>query len=342
MMALLITGLCISCKKEQTASQFENESKSGTKSLGRGSETKPDWMRSVTKKLVYEIKKQQKISAIFSELDEKSLDNKHSYLLEDKINNNSFLIKSFKSIDFSKHLISSQFVKELSLEDVFGNRYSCKISSTKQNQKYARAGMGESGEFCIDWYWIIFNEQTGEIISEIYVSTTCYDNSGGGGGGGGTNDCSNRTEEEQENIIKSLTATDPGIVEYENGTTLISRSGLEQTPRTPKWHFARIRGLFYIEYEFTAFFSGVVYRNNDRDFWKWESIKYSSSAITDGVILPCTSVDINVTATSITISGDEKEAKAKLSYVANFTIMGPLGPKATPVWGTNSKTFIAN
>lgn len=38
---------------------------------------------------------------------------------------------------------------------------------------------------CIDWYWTTYNADTGEIISEDYLYTSCYTNTGGGGDSGG-------------------------------------------------------------------------------------------------------------------------------------------------------------
>lgn len=47
---------------------------------------------------------------------------------------------------------------------------------------------GGTQPVCIDWYWTEYNTDTGEIISETYISTTCYDpctETGGGNGSGG-------------------------------------------------------------------------------------------------------------------------------------------------------------
>jgi hypothetical protein len=43
---------------------------------------------------------------------------------------------------------------------------------------------------CMDWYWIVYNADTGEIISVSYLYTTCSNecNDTGGGGGGGDGD----------------------------------------------------------------------------------------------------------------------------------------------------------
>lgn len=344
LMVLFIACLSVSCEKQQTSSKDEQQLKNKTSANDLSSSQeiterpKPEAFR-----LVYEIKDPKDFTTTFSEANGE-MDDRYLYLFESKKINKHFLIKSPKQIDFNKDLINKKFVNDLSFTDNLDNTYSCKILSKKKNQTSARPGVGEPGQLCIDWYWIIFNEQTGEIIAEVYVNTTCYDNSGSGGGGGGgsSTDCSNLTEQGQNDIINSLQATDPEIVEYDNGTLVILRNGLEQKPRTPKWRFAKITGLLFIEYEWTAYFSGVIYRNNDQDFWKWQSLDYSSNALTDGVVLPCTSVDMNVTSTSITISADKKEAYVSLAYVANFTIFGPLGGKPAPVWGSNSKTFTAN
>lgn len=343
LLVLFLACVFISCEKQQISSKDEQQLKTKTSANDLSSSQEiTELPKPEVFKLVYETKDPKNFTTTFSEANGE-LNGRFLYLLENKKNNKQYLIKSPKQIDFNKDLINKKFVNDLSFIDNLDNTYSCKVLSKKKNQTSARPGVGEPGQLCIDWYWVIFNEQTGEIVAEIYVNTTCYDNSGSGGGGGGTStDCSNLTEQKQNDIINSIQTTDPGIVEYENGTSIILRNGLEQKPRTPRWRFAKITGLLFIEYEWTAYFSGVIYRNNDQDFWKWQSLTYSSNALTDGVVLPCTSVDMNVTSTSITISADKKEASVALTYVANFTIFGPLGGKPAPVWGSSSRNFTAN
>lgn len=49
---------------------------------------------------------------------------------------------------------------------------------------------------CIDWFWVIYNEDTGEVILETYLYTTCENGCNNGGGGGG--------EDEEEEPLPDL------------------------------------------------------------------------------------------------------------------------------------------
>jgi hypothetical protein len=116
---------------------------------------------------------------------------------------------------------------------------------------------------CIDWYWTVYDAETGEIYSETFLYTTCGDETGGGGGGGNaTEQCIQNATQELNDAISSgqTTSIDDGI---ETGD--LSNNGSEITKyRNPKWVCYQGYGFYIRSRE-----SGIV-KYNSTDGWRWK------------------------------------------------------------------------
>ncbi len=324
LLVLFLACVFISCEKQQISSKDEQQLKTKTSANDLSSSQEiTELPKPEVFKLVYETKDPKNFTTTFSEANGE-LNGRFLYLLENKKNNKQYLIKSPKQIDFNKDLINKKFVNDLSFTDNLDNTYSCKVLSKKKNQTSARPGVGEPGQLCIDWYWVIFNEQTGEIVAEIYVSTTCYDGAGGtgGSGGGGLTDACNLTEQEADKLMNDFTALNMSTVYYaSDGTSTIVGPRVHE-PRTPSWPFVRL-GLpmnYWVEY--TAFFKGVASRPQySLDFhdWRWESLEYNGYVLSDGGVTPCLSLDMTVNVSTAINKSEPRKASASLTWNANLT-----------------------
>ncbi len=97
---------------------------------------------------------------------------------------------------------------------------------------------------------------------------------------------------------------------------------------------------YYVSY--SAYYTGVEFKNNIYDNWKYESITYQNQLQTGGSTPPCTSMSMSVAPGSSNISGDQRTANSTLTYSAVLTITCVGGTMAgtarvgtlTANWGT--------
>lgn len=106
---------------------------------------------------------------------------------------------------------------------------------------------------CIDWYWIVYDADTNEILYEEYIFST--GNCGGNGNSQTTslnpNSC-NFTEEEAEDLLESFqeTYTNEVFDEIAGVTTIQNDNTFEQS-FTKSWKFGSVRlgyGSFAVQY----------------------------------------------------------------------------------------------
>jgi len=308
LVCLLMTALIISCKKEQS---IKNDLKPEIDNV------------TARKKLVFDYMTPQSKKIQFFRLEENnaSKDNKYLVGIDGKKN---YIVTLKHSIQSQKDLIDFKISQNSSIQDEENRNYSLRLSkkmngSSNQTQ---RAGDGEPGQKCIDWYWIIYNEQTGEIISEIYLVTTCDNNDGlGGGGNGGTNDvCTNLPDNAtgQAYASQAVNGQPQYIIETSYGNTTFSVFG-EEREANPDWNFYHAIGPAAYDWNWIAHFFGKQQKIGNE--WRWipGTFKYLSTS-RDGTIPPCWSVSCNMNSTAIEYIENNWKASATIDYTLSATI----------------------
>jgi hypothetical protein len=118
---------------------------------------------------------------------------------------------------------------------------------------------------CVSWYLETYNIETGEIISETYLFTTCdevqVDTGDGGGGGSGNGDNNGTTTDEDDGVLASApvewTVSEvPGRWELRSTEQV---DGIKKTSEINGGHFTSIK------HNKVYFFTGG-------DSWEWEYI----------------------------------------------------------------------
>lgn len=106
---------------------------------------------------------------------------------------------------------------------------------------------------CIDWYWIVYDADTNEILYEEYIFSTgnCGDNGNSQTTSLNPNSC-NFTEEEAEDLLESFqeTYTNEVFDEIAGVTTIQNDNTIEQS-FTKSWKFGSVRlgyGSFAVQY----------------------------------------------------------------------------------------------
>lgn len=128
---------------------------------------------------------------------------------------------------------------------------------------------------CIDWYWTVYDAETGEIYSETFLYTTCGDETGGGGGGGNVNagkQCVQNAIDNFNQQHESMESTSEDMG-FESGD--LGNVGGELTKyKNPKW--SPLNGLLY---KLNSQESGVV-KYNSTDGWRWKSLTHNNIYVT--------------------------------------------------------------
>lgn len=136
------------------------------------------------------------------------------------------------------------------------------------------AGCQDASPVCIDWYWVTYDLYTGNVESENFLYTSCYDpcsfNSGGSGGSNDTN-CSEATSK-----IKSgpISVGLPVVLEQE---------GSNVRTFTYPWQFHR---QIYNMWHYKSFEKGVHKKHTDGK-WRWESLTHMG-VVRIGIVLGST------------------------------------------------------
>lgn len=197
-----------------------------------------------------------------------------------------------------------------------------KIDKSKSNKMgdkitYKKGGGNTSNTapedcYIIDHWWVVWDTNTYEIVLIEHEGSTeiCAGQSGGGTGNGGGNGCS-MTENEAENVINSIMAYPEYSVSGQFGSGSTDQYGVERKTNNSKWQFLSLTIIPGSTPKYSAFFTGVVYKQNITAPWKWESFNYSTSYQTGGNVPPCFEVSLN-TFVSTEIGGNQLSASATL------------------------------
>jgi hypothetical protein len=176
---------------------------------------------------------------------------------------------------------------------------------------------------CTDWYyqtWV-----NGILVSEEYLFTTCACGGNEGGGEGGppvVNTC-NMNEEQANAFLAATTQEKLNNYTFTSGIASLSEDPNDRIkkPKNLDWQFLKLDFPlgFYVRY--TANFSGVVYKlgQNDTD-WKWESLKYKRTYISEGGPPFCTTLNMTNNVAGPIISADHRNASIAISYAVKCTI----------------------
>ncbi|MBT9485318.1 hypothetical protein [Sediminibacterium sp.] len=192
---------------------------------------------------------------------------------------------------------------------------------------------------CIEWYWIVYDEDTNEILYEEYIFST--GNCGGNGNSQTTSlnqSTCNYSEEEADDILSSFQEIYVNeVVDGIPGALTILNDGKIEEAITKTWKFGSAKfgfNSFYVRYNGIAHYSGVRFKLNSNDSkWKFKSFNFSSVSIEEEENLQCISVELNEKAHSEVIhSGDQgkcsvsiqAEFKASMSCVFGYRFGSPI------------------
>jgi hypothetical protein len=183
---------------------------------------------------------------------------------------------------------------------------------------------------CLDWYWVTYDVETGEIIDVTYLYTTCADNNNGGGGGGGSsstpidmdNFCSATPTQAAAalNDISAANSTDETTAIYSNeqNAATSDQPYAIRRPAIVSWPIEKITFSTSYVASYAATYSGTIKKKNPNiaaDPWRWESLQYSSIMQTSGYTPPCLSIEWAATS-AIAFSSDSVTAYADIIYTA--------------------------
>ncbi|GEM_PF-2879364 len=199
-------------------------------------------------------------------------------------------------------------------------------SSTKSTASKLALPCGNMDPVCIDYYWIEYDSETGEIYSETYLYTFCEDCNESGGGGGGT------IGEEDETCNNS----DLDAEIYE---TSITRNSFLQNQNTTKrkmqytWQFAYDGSFDYYSTE-----QGTHKKVGNE--WHWESLEHLNTDM-EGFSFGITTTIENVSATGMIHSARMAYMDFRCQIRRYLVCKGfPINKKFTkssysPVWDSN-------
>jgi hypothetical protein len=181
-------------------------------------------------------------------------------------------------------------------------------------------GPGQEG--CIDWYWQTWVD--GVLVYEEYQFTTCC-NSGGGGSGISNNDpcattCSNATT-----LASQVTGEALNTYSVSSGpVSAPNAAGVIRMPKTLTINYYKLTFFWGFYAHCSATYTGVVYKlNRDDPNWKWETLRYGGTGVTDGTIPPCSEVVPTVTPAPLVFSADRRNAYVDFTFnVKAFFICG--------------------
>lgn len=205
------------------------------------------------------------------------------------------------------------------------------------------------------------------LTTYLYVQIPDGDGGGGGGGtgggptgGGGTGGTGgpigwvpweddpapcNLTCDEATALLNSISATGGNAVQYTEGSIIPpDAEGIERKPKAISWEFLILNFGWGSHAEYSAYFTGVVFRNNSTSPWKWQTINYANQITqSSGHVPGCLSVTVTGVVSGPVISADKSRAVTSIAWVAQGTIGCGLGIQGGTQNGTvNNQTFLAN
>ncbi len=199
--------------------------------------------------------------------------------------------------------------------------------TTKENKSK------QTNLICIDWYLITtyhFSNGSSYQTSE-YVGQTCSGCDTGSfqslcepGDGGGTS-CTMTADDALLAATSTTADAYSGDIGYTTGAEYIdAQTGkIKKNANMNPWDFAVVKIKEYYMWwplGYTAYYGGVLYKNDPNDTWKWESVTYQGQSRTSGTIPPCYSVEMTVTPRSTFLTNNATNAASTLSFSATCSI----------------------
>ncbi|MES2850759.1 MAG: hypothetical protein V4685_16995 [Bacteroidota bacterium] len=114
------------------------------------------------------------------------------------------------------------------------------------------------------------------------------------------------------NAIIAVEAQDEVKINY--GSEWVDANGIIRKPVAPSFGLVSFSGWGSTPIHYSAYFGGVIYKNNMNDRWKWESCTYNYTGLDGGTIPPCIEISHNVNVSPIVISDDKLDASAYMSF----------------------------
>jgi hypothetical protein len=226
--------------------------------------------------------------------------------------------------------ISSQHFKnggEEKMKDIIVFKPQMKKSNDNPNVVDPQEDCGEHGGQwqCIEWYWQTY--VNGELVYEEYLYTTCGCYGATGGGGGTTSTCESLSQEQAQTLMNAIYDETHNDISASHGATLTNEeTGIITRTNNPMWMFYKVNFFLGHYNEYTAYFTGLVYKNNNNDFWKWDNIAFSSVNRSAGILPPCFGQSFSHTISNPVISGDKKKAHAVItSFTVTYTLTCAFG-----------------
>ncbi|SKA15349.1 hypothetical protein [Sediminibacterium ginsengisoli] len=175
---------------------------------------------------------------------------------------------------------------------------------------------------CIDWYWTVWDVDTGEILSEEYLYSTgnCVEPPSGPAPEPMNPGCA-ISPEDADAIIND-------IIAYGNGTGTVTGTVGPETTNSTTGITKRTMSLQLEFYSTTipgssgpvhyyAYFSGI-HKRNPGEPWKWEYLNYVSSG-SGGELPPCIETDWTFSPTLL-IAGDSTSYYLSYNHLINFRV----------------------
>ena len=186
------------------------------------------------------------------------------------------------------------------------------------------AGCNNAPPVCIDWFWVTYDQYSGEVVSEMFLYTSCYDpcsfTSGGSGGSNGNTSCAEAT-----NKIKA------GPVSEMANFSVEQQSQGERTV-TYTWTFFK-HSLDW--WQFRSIEKGVHTRQPNGT-WVWNSLTHvatTRTGFTMGANLECTihsaTPTVGITLASMTLNFTYASNVICKGFPLNFS---KLFTKESPIW----------
>lgn len=202
--------------------------------------------------------------------------------------------------------------------------------------------------YCIDHWWITYDENTGEILSVEYIGSDCYEThcSEGGGGGGGTGGSTggcNLTETEAETLLDlTESQSDEGVIsQYTGPISTPDENGIIRVAKTLRG------GGFSLDFasnwwvRWGTNFAGVIYNSGlPRSPWKWESVTYTGFTQYEGTLPPCASAEVSANCIPL-ISSDKISFEQTGTYSIHVKWTCGINFVVRDFYGPLSGSFIA-
>ena len=185
---------------------------------------------------------------------------------------------------------------------------------------------------CIDWYWQTY--VNGVLVYEEYLFTTCscYSNGGGGGGGqgGGGGGCT-MSQSQAIQALNNVTYTTQNFASFQEGAQYV-QNGIIRKPKDSHWQFLTLGLSPGFNPQYSANFTGIIYKQVPADPWKWESFAYQNTTQTGGAIPQCFDVYISPNvSTAIIENGLRANAVLSCAVIVKINCMVGIQAASYPV-----------